>query len=123
MGSSPTFGTQCFTLRNTQIDNGGLIQETGDDYRYDYRQELIMTDNEILSCLDNPSPAFLADACMWDSHDFGLLDDSDRQRRVREMRHCAKALFKALTRGGMYQNAANGQAQETAQAFPTEPSF
>jgi len=68
-----------------------------------------MTDNHILSCLDSPSPAFLADACMWDRHDFGLIEDKERDRLVTEMRHAAKALFKALTRGGMFQNIETGK--------------
>ena len=47
MGSSPTFGTQGFALRNHFVDNTGMVQETGDDYRYDYRTGREMNDFDL----------------------------------------------------------------------------
>jgi len=53
----------------------------------------------------NPTDAQLADACMWLSHDFGLLGEVDRRERMATMMEYWRAIWKACNtpgRGGQF---------------------
>lgn len=54
---------------------------------------------------EHPSPEQLADACMWERHDFAIVPVVEQERRMRAMGYCWRAIWKAVNtpgRGGEF---------------------
>ena len=67
-----------------------------------------------------PTDEMLADACMWQRHDFGLLSAAERRSLMETMRASWRAIWKACNtpgRGGQYVPGMDEATEYPSQAM------